>query len=264
MRLRKCCCPPRIFALVPQFKLQNAFVHYGDTELKTMYGPTFGTSWAEKSLFNFNHIPQYKSGAWKFHSIRTNGFAIQVKLVALQSKSPYSPNVDGLREKGYDFPSPKRPVNVHTAEKGVYRITQERYDNAKADDISDLELLVIDPGERKMIAARVTQGDDCGNAVSIRNNSSKWEVKRKDWGHKSGSYVPFVRDLYRRKKKNHRYSDAVESLKQGRRRSSNLESITMYGRQLAKCLMTLHNELFHRQRMKSAIHKSQKDTIIIG
>jgi len=189
----------------------------------------------------------------KLLGFRTDGFTIDAKLIALASKRPYSPNTNHLSEAGYDLPNPvKGGVDVIHQPRGVYRITEKRYDNYPVDesDASSINLSVVDVGVKKPVCVRYVDLDKAGDATTIKDNSSVWELTASQYRNMSGYDIVRERDQLRRYH-NKKYREALAEICQLPKKSSQPGAITAYSAIVAKHLGVLLKEKLHRQRAKA-------------
>lgn len=89
----KCRCPPKTYSLTLSYRLQPCFVDYCSTGVSTFFGFKKDTAMRDMStrMFDLSTIPQIKKGSMQLLGFRTNGFTLEVKLVALAKDRPYSP-----------------------------------------------------------------------------------------------------------------------------------------------------------------------------
>ena len=250
---QKCQKPPPVFPLVPLFKLRPCFVEYGSTEIETMFNKSISLADFQAKLLDTSKIPQLKNKSMLLHSIRTDGYSARVVLVALRSTRPPPPNTDKLVESGYNIPVPSRKVNCLTDSKGVYRVTENRYDNrkiSKSDNTSSLKLVVIDPGCKSVVCVRESCFDRISTAESILETSDVWDIDSDKYRKMSGYDLQKKRDQMRRKGI-HKYRDALDALRVHRNRSAQSETLIGYCTAFARHLKFLMREKCRTQRKKA-------------
>ena len=268
---RKCRYPPKTFSLAPSYRLQPCFVDYCSTEVSKFFGfHNKDTAMRDVStrVFDLSTIPQMKKGSMQLLGFRTDGFTLEVKLVALAKDRPYSPNTDKLPESGYDLPEPKRRVDVLTQPRGIYRITQTRYDNQKLrleDSFSSstpLSAVTVDPGAKKPVCVRCTPVEHSGDATSILNNSTVWDVTSQEYRKMAGYDISRRRDRLRRQK-NKRYRIALKDMRKYRKKSAVPATIVNQAIKVGEHLKVFLKEKLHRQRSKvRRVHQKKRQSTL--
>ena len=249
---KKCRSPPKSFALMPYFTLQRCFVDYCTTEVKTVFGKEVTMEQLQEELFDLSSIPQIKNKSVKLLGFRTDGFTFEAKLIALASVCPYSPNTNCLAEAGYDMPIPKKGVDILQEKRGIYRITEKRYDNFKVDinDIPSITITTVDPGVKKPVSIRHVNLENASDASLIKDNSEVWELTSDEYRNTSGYDI--VRNRHQvRCYKNKRYRAALSDLRQCHKKTSIPECIANYSSIVAQHISVLIKETLHRQRAKA-------------
>lgn len=260
LKKEKCSVPPKAFALLPYFNLQRCFVDYCTTEVKTLFGKSVTMEQIQEELFNLDCVPQVKNNSVKLLGFRTDGYTLGAKFIALAVTRPYSPNTDHLAESGYDLPNPKNGgVDVLNTFRGIYRITEKRYDNYILDPAKKSQILAItvDPGVKKPVSVRNVSLDKADSAQDIKDNSTTWELTSDEYRKMSGYDI--VRNRHQlRCYKNKKYLTALRDLRQCIKKTSVLTRIVEYGKCIATHFPVLVKEKLHRQRAKAKrVHQKQ-------
>lgn len=116
-------------------------------------------------------------------------------------------------EAGYKVSVPSKKVDVLENERGVYRITENRYDNKKmkSKDLNKVDGVTVDPGLGKVVCVRSTPLEYSGSASEILEHSTVWDISSKQY-REMAAYD--MRRLYdsRRKKQCFKYRNAVHDL----------------------------------------------------
>jgi hypothetical protein len=261
---KKCRMPPKSFSLLPYFKLQRCFVDYCTTEVQTLMSSDKTMDYILNEVFDLTQIPQVKNKSMRLLGFRTDGFTLEVKLVSLATTRPYSPNTNHLSESGYQLPLPKKGVDVLTEKRGIYRITEKRYDNYPIDqiDVNKVALCVVDPGVKKPVCVRYVDLNSANDASDIMANSKVWNLDCDKYRVMS-QYDVVKRRHSLRCIKNKKYRYALKDMSKQCKKTAIHNDIVSYCATIAKYLDVLVKEHMHRQRSKARrVHQKYRQSAI--
>ena len=243
--------PGKPFAILPDWQLQAVFVDYASTQLETMFGKKTGSlQFFEEHVFDLHRIKHLRKPDWHFMGFRTNGVELHIRLGSLKCRHPPSPNSLNLVDAGYKIPIPKKPVDVTTAERGVYRITETRYDFGLVQEDSDarkIKAVLVDPGVINVIDVRETYLIDCTSVQTIQDQSTVWSITEETYKKEINWGLSRKHEIMRRSGKR-MYSSVLESLYRTKKRTCSLEKYVEYLRVYMINLRPLSRELLSRSR----------------
>jgi hypothetical protein len=240
---------PGAFSLLPQWKLQPAFMEYASTQLKSSFGETDPNVFLGRELL-WDKLPnraKRRLQRFNINNFYTNGVEICINLVCDKSKFPEFINSDDLLKRGYSL-SEKGPVHPVTGSRGVYIMREKRNDSMLVDLPTEAPILVMDPGTKDVISVRVTSFGNTASPREIIDKGKVWSVSNIWYGGASGRRMSMKREKARRKRCNGAYGKCIENLGEVRRRSVRLEP---YISTLGAEYEVLKNELCSRGRRKT-------------
>ena len=240
------------FSLLPCWSLQPVFVDYAETQLESKFGKIFkkGTimEYFEEHVFNLEQIKKGRKKGWAMSGFRTNGVELHIRYQALACRKPPIANTEALKKAGYQFPVPKRLVDVRKEEKGVYRITEKRYDNKKASPGDDMVLVVVDPGLANVITVRETHLRKSTSVDNILAHSKTWEVSNEEWKNMSKHGERQAWEKKRRQSDKRLYQEVLKELMETRRKTAKAETFLEYTKAFTKRFKVLARELSSKSR----------------
>lgn len=265
MKTQKCYIPPKSFSLLPYFKLQRCFVDYCSTEVETMFGKAVSMNSILEHMLDLDQIPQMKNSSMCLAGFRTDGFTLEVRLASLAQNRPYSPNTNHLDESGYNFPNPKGGgVDVVSQDRGIYRITEKRYDNypVELDDVKDLDVRLVDPGVKNPVTVRYVGLEHADDVNKIIHNSDTWCISSDEYRTLSAYDVVKNRHVLRCRK-NKKYQRALRALTKERKKTAIHGDVLSYCCTVASHFVVFQKEMMHRQRSKSRrLHQKKRQSAI--
>ena len=235
---------PRPFSALPVSKLQASMVLYTLTEVQTLLrskkrkaemkdgiSADFGAA-----IFNMESFKGRKGNMvvggrvvpkWRIAAFRTDGISATITFVS--GSCAAAPNVDTLMEKGYNIVAPENPVDVMTANRGLYVVHENRCDIAPS--ATRPNITVVDPGFVNPIAAAFVPSE----AVDPISDAHYWSISEDEWMEASGRRQKQDAEVKRRN--GTAYGACIKQLcDEGRRRSVGTE-FTKY---LKGMLQSLH------------------------
>jgi len=239
------------FSLLPDWQVKPVFVDYADTQLKTLFGSKMGSlEFFEKHVFDLPR--RLRRPNWYFGGFRTNGVELHVRLVALASRQPSSPNSLELKHAGYQIPVPENPVHPLKVPRGIYRITQTRYDTPclPVEELRQVEAILVDPGLNKPVAVRQLKLSDADDAVNIDEKSTTWSVTAKEY-YQQTKVDSFTRREKQRRSSRSLYRSTLDSLRHTTKKTAQLESFHAYAGVVLRDIKVLRRELCSRYRRVS-------------
>ena len=235
------------FSLLPSWKLQAVFVDYAETQLETMFGKSFKDMRIFEKVFSVSRLKGRKHQDWAMSGFRTNGVELHIRMEALQSRRPVATNCESLKKAGYKIPFPKDPIDVMTKDRGVYKVSQSRFDNQLITMEEDLVIVAVDPGVSKVISVRETHLQHSTSTADIMANSYCWSITNDEWK-LSTRYGLSQKWEKRRRSGSRRYPNVLAALRLTRRKTACITTFLDYVMTYASDLKVLIRELTSRSR----------------
>jgi len=244
--------PGKEFALLPDWQLRPVFVEYTTTELQTLYGEKMGSlTQFEEHVFNLSTVSHSKKADWHLMGFKTDGVQLQLRFGAVSSRHPPATNTPALSEAGYSgIVAPSKKINPTLKTRGVYRITEDRFDNKKLSDAdaSGVLAVLVDPGAAKPVEVREVVLSKAITAQSTEDHTLKtWSVTEDQWLQESRDGMLRKREKMRRKRGS-LYSYVLGKLGETKKKTSDLPTYTSYARMFIEHIKVLKRELLNRSR----------------
>ena len=254
--------PGKEFALLPDWQVTPAFVDYTTTELETLFGKKLGQlNIFEQEIFDLSRTRKHIQPDWHLMGFRTNGVELHLRFGALQCRHPDTPNVADLKDAGYCIRAPKFPIDMVTAQRGVYRVTESRFDNevVPPEHADSIKIVVVDPGVCKVVCVREIMLNKCSDAKIIKKNSVVWDVTEKEWKKQMNSDMTIKMERKRRRWQC-TYRNTLERLHRTRKKTAIWNTYVEYATTIVRHLRSLSRELSSRARRVTR-WLSQKNTM---
>lgn len=252
--------PGKAFAMLPDWKIQPVFVDYKETQLTDAFGKKMGQMPIfQEKVFDLPRLRALKKPGWSMMSFRTNGVELHVMLGALKDRRPASFNTPELKKAGFQLKKPPRQVNVLQQERGVFRITQDRFDNAivKPQSVKDVLVKVVDPGVTRVVAVREIALSDITTPTTIIDKSLTWGVTEKEYKEGIG-WLDNLQFENMRRAGTRKYKENIRALRKTRKRTPDLTRFTEYAKACLDRFRMLSRELLSRCRRVMRYQRRKK------
>lgn len=250
----------KLFSLLPMFQLKPWFAQYTKTILKEVFKDDCTPEIFFQNNFKLTGRAKRRVDKFRINSFTSNGVEVHLQLISEKTKMKPFYNSEELNKAGYSkLKAPETGQVSHEGKRGVFRIAQTRCDLAplpeKKRSSTELDIFVIDPGVKDLVAMRTTPYKQCDSAAQITKSSSTLTMSSAEYAKASGRLLLQRRESMRRKRKDGRYGDAIARLSKEQRLTSSIVTFESY--------LSVYIDDFqvHHQEVMTRCRRSTRETV---
>lgn len=240
--------------LLPVWKMSSAMVYFSKTVLKA----AFSEKLKFQTIAEFRKcldIDRVSCKGYLLNGFRTDGYQIQLSLVASKKVKPVPTNTEKLEKAGYQIPA--KPFDVLMEPNGLFVVHQTRKDAKKIPPsmTNMYRITSVDPGCSEVVSVRTCDLDKCNSPQSIVDNSLVWTMSGQEYSKKSGRSFLEHRESLRRT--NAKYRNSLLRFHTVVKKTSDRALFSTYCRAVASTLKVLYAENTKSARKRSRLHSSR-------